>query len=818
MDKKRQHICPYRTYIYKTKRHQRSHEYLIIAGFKSKKMQNLVKVKFIAALLFVTAMVYGQSENSLWYQQEAERWNQCLPVGNGWLGAMTDGGINKETIYLNEETIWSGAPYFKETPDMLAHVPEYRELWLAGKYAEAEALAKKYMSIPNDARYGSFRPLGKLFLTNNNASSPISNYKRELDFAEATAKVNYTSDGVNYSKRLYASNPDSVIILHLSADKPGQINYTIALERQYRASTKTVGNNTLQMNGHTEHGSLKFSSLLKVNTTSGSVSSKDGKLMIKGADEATIYITAASTYRYKEPLTKCESIMARVENRKETDILADHKADFGMYYNRVELNIASSTTDNKSHLPTDERLKAFRQKNAEDVGFSALYFNYGRYLLISSSREGTLAANLQGIWNPLYNPPWFSDYTMDINIEMNYWLSEPCNLSELSYPMFELIDNIKPYGRKAAKARYNCRGFVSGIRTSPWYNSELRSATFGVWQEGAAWAFQQMWEHYQYTGDEVFLKERLYPTLKEITEFYYDFQIKDPNTGWWVTGPAYSPENKYIIPNTDPSKKRQVGSLSMGPTMANQVINDIFHQYIKASETLGVDKAFRKQIENRLEDLPQNQIGSKGQLQEWLVDFKEAEPGHRHMSHLYGLSPSNQITLRGTPELATAAKRTIELRKQNGGGWTGWSSAWMVNIWTRLEEGDKAYAQVKEHLQRWTYDNLFDLHPRGSNSVFQIDGNFGTTNGIVSMLLTSHAGEVQLLPALPSAYNNGSVSGLRARGGLTLDIQWKNNQLTTATVKADRTGTYIFRYGDDTLNKKIKTGQEVTLTAKDFNQ
>ena len=805
-------------------------------------MKNNIKLSILILFaVVITAEVKSQSENVLWYEQPAEFWHQSLPLGNGWLGAMVKGGIQQDTIYLNEETIWSGGKYFKSTPQMREKIPEFRELWFAGKYAEAEALAKKYMTIRNDVRYGSYRPLGNLILTAKGINGEVSNYRRELNIAEAVANTTYKYDGVTYNRKIYVSNPDSVIVVHLLADKSGKINYNVSLQRDLRSNTRAIDDNTLQMEGYTEHGNIKFYSLLKVVVQSGTISAEGNSLEIKGADKATIYITASSNYRNIDPLSKCKSIMASARRKNESTIFENHKKDYQKFYNRVNLHLESSASllsqsntgsNLLSSLPTDRRLRLLREgteEMAEDIGLMALFFNYGRYLLISSSREGTLPAFLQGIWNPLYNPPWFSDYTINVNTQMNYWLTEPCNLSELSYPLFDLIDSVKIQGRMAAKDRYGCRGFVLSSRTTPWYSSELRSGTYGVWQEGAAWLFQQMWDHYKFSGDLEFLKDRVYPTLKELAEFYYDYQVKDPQTGWWVTGPAYSPENMYIFPNSNidqsslqgdniSSQNKHFGSLSMGPTMANQMVQDIFDEFIEASEELGLDEKFRAEIIERRKYLPPMQIGKNGQLQEWLRDFDDAYPGHRHMSHLYGLSPSNQITPRTTPELSKAAIKTIELRKENGGGWTGWSSAWMTNFWTRLEDGNKAYYQLKDQLQKCTYDNLFDLHPKGDNtSVFQIDGNFGAANAIANMLLASHTDEIHLLPALPDAFKTGQVEGLRAKGGLTLDIKWKDGKLQSAIVKADRAGKFAFRYGDNDITKTMTPFQDVNLYLSDFN-
>ncbi|MBL9208249.1 MAG: glycoside hydrolase family 95 protein [Opitutaceae bacterium] len=754
-----------------------------------------------AVLLALSVDAFGAPTDRLWYIAPAANWNEALPIGNGRLGAMHFGTVGRERLALNEDSIWSGEHYYSPTPSMRENLPEVRRLLLSGDYRGAHALAERHLALPNDPRYGHYQPLADLWIDFPGAE-PVLDYRRELDLESALSKVSYRQDGVTFMREVLASAPDQVIAVRLTADRPGRITCDVALSREKDAIITSDAANRIVLSGSTPFGGVRFAVVLEARTEGGTIRKEGERLRIERADSVVLVLGAQSTFRRPDPLAIASAEVGRAAAKRWDEIERAHGADFQSLFRRVTLDLGSTPP---APRPTDERLRLVRA-GASDPALEALLFQYGRYLLISSSRSGTLPANLQGIWNDSYKPSWFGDYTININTEMNYWPAEPANLAELTEPLFTLIEKLRPVGRLAARDRYGCRGWVLSTRTAPWATSELRGTPNLLFNDAAAWLSLHLWEHYQFAPDRTFLRDRVYPVLRESAEFYLDFLVAEPSHGWLVAGPATSPENTFKAPDGYKS------ALSMGPTMSQQIVRELFTAVLAAGEVLGGDDAFRGVVRDKLAQLAPMQIGRRGQLQEWLQDFDEIEPQHRHVSHLFGLHPGTQISPNRTPELAAAARRSLELR---GDGGTGWSKAWKINFWARLLDGDHAEKMVRELLAVSTLPNLFNSHPP-----FQIDGNFGATAGIAEMLLQSHLEAVHLLPALPSAWATGSVSGLRARGGLMVDIKWADGHLTLATLRATSVERVrvLVRYGPHERMVEVTKGEPVIITLKTFEE
>ena len=725
------------------------------------------------ALLLFTAAANAQPE--LWYKQPAAKWEEALPVGNGRLGAMVRGSIRQELLQLNESSVWSGHPYFIEKPEMRENLPRLREFLFAGNYVAAEALAQRTMTIPPDPRYGAYKPLGDLKITFDLPAAEPTAYRRSLDLDTATALTTFTLDGVTYTRHVFASAPAQLLVVRLTASRPGALSLHIGLSREKEAKTTSPAPGQLLLSGQCDNGGVSFHALLRALPTGGAMTLDNGELNILRADAVTLLLAANTTYRLADPVAQSETQLAAAPAFDR--LLTAHLADYRAWFRRATIQLDGP---DRSALPTDERLKRVIAGES-DPALAALYFQYGRYLLISSSRPGGLPANLQGIWNPLFSPPWFSDFTININAQMNYWLAGPGNLAELQQPLFDLTESLREPGRRAARDRFGARGFALSTRTNVWGNTDLRGASGLLWYDSAAWLALHFWDAYRFSGDREFLRARAWPVLREAAEFYFDTLAEDPRTQHLVTGPSASPENTFLAAGGAKA------AVVMGPTMSMEIVRALFDACLKTEDILHADPAFREQVASRLQRLAPLRTGSKGQLLEWPEEFTESDPHHRHVSHLFALHPGTQITPRGTPDLASAVRKTLELRGDAG---TGWSTAWKINFWARLGDGNRAHDLLQRLLGTSTLPNLFDTHPP-----FQIDGNFGGAAGIVEMLLQSHTAEIELLPALPTAWPSGKATGLRARGGYTLEIEWSAGRLRRARIQSSLGGAARIRYG-----------------------
>lgn len=782
-----------------------------------------IKEFLISLFLILSISSCANSENTdkvnsnlkLWYNQPAEKWIEALPIGNGRLGAMVFGRITKERIQLNEESLWAGAQINNNNPGASKHLKEIQQLLLAGESSKARKLGDNYL-LGTPPRIRSYQTLGDLILDFNIDQDSVSNYRRELDLSTGISSVSYNHGGATFSRKVFASAVNNIIVIHLSSDKGSQINFRVSLEREIDAEVKVVSNNTLMMTGQIvdkdqpERGPLgkhmKFSSVLKVLNDGGKLSSNKDNLIVENADEVTLILTAATDYnidilnfdRSINPAEVCNGILGNAVVNSYGYLEERHIADHSAIFNRVEMNLG---IDSNKNIPTDIRLQKMKDGN-EDAGLIALYFQYGRYLLMGSSRyPGVLPANLQGIWNEHIDAPWGSDYHTNINLQMNYWPAEVCNIPETVAPLTKYFTGLLVPGRITAREMYNARGWTMHHVSDPFGRTGLMDGIgWGTSPLAGAWMSLTFWRHYQFTQDEEYLREKAYPIMKEASQFILDFLIED-GKGHLVTVPSISPENMYINPMLGKNAR-----ITYAATIDIQIIIELFNGCIESATILETDSKLVSQMKNVMKKLPPVLIGKDGTIREWIEDYEEAEPGHRHMSHLFGLHPGTQITT-DTPELFDAAKNTITKRLANGGGHTGWSRAWMVNFYARLLDSESAYEHLLALLRKSTLPNLFDSHPP-----FQIDGNFGGTAGIAEMLLQSHNNEIQVLPAIPKVWQEGFMKGLKARGNFTVDIYWSEGELTKLMVHSNSGGVCKIKYKNKVIQLSTEAGKEYSFS------
>jgi len=766
------------------------------------------------------ASLFAEEQNPwrLWYRLPAERWLDSLPLGNGRLGAMIFGGIQHEILALNESTVWSGSPNASNVnPTARMYLGVARQLLFEGKYAEANALCDRHLS-GSEGSYGTHLPLAKLKINQSGfVAADVTAYQRSLDLRNALANVEFTVAGIRFAREAFISNPDQILVVRFTADLPGQLSLTITLDSgDLPGETVATGKNQLVLTGRSwekKHSDgtvgVIFQTSVQTMADGGSVGGNNSCLEVKHANTLTLLIAANTSYKEADYAGLCESQIQAAMSLGYENLRARHISDHRRLFERIKIDLGG---EREALQPTDARLSALRA-GANDPNLYALFFQYGRYLLIAGSRENSpLAMNLQGIWNDnlAANMGWTCDFHLDINTQQNYWPSEVCNLSECAEPLFKLIELLSHHGQTTAKNMYGARGWVCHVYTNAWgFTAPGSGLGWGPFMAGGVWAASHLWEHYLFGRDRAFLEKRAYPVLKRAAEFFLDYMVEDPKHHWLVTGPSVSPENVFLSPDG------QRCSVSMGPTCDRELVYGLFSSCIEAASILSIDAEFRDTLRAARGKLPPIQIGKHGQIQEWLEDFEEAEPNHRHTSHLLALFPLDQIIPEKTLELAKAARVTIERRaKQKNWEDVEWTRVNMMHFFARLADGEAAREQLLGLLSKDTERNLMTFSRAGvagaEENIFAIDGNTGGSSGIAEMLLQSHD-DIHLLPALPKEWADGSISGLRARGGFELDIRWKAGTLKSAVIYSDRAEKRTVRYGSRFQEFEFKAGQALHL-------
>ena len=799
-------------------------------------IESKVSTKILLLLFLLWQHAIGQEKGlRLWYDKPAAVWEEALPLGNGRIGAIVFGNPTEELIQLNESSLWSGGPGKHTNPSALVALSDIRGAVNNGDYKTASALWKQNAQGPYTQCY---LPMADLHLKMD-IESHVEHYYRDLDISSAVSNVMFESVGVRYTRTSFISYPDQVMVIKLDADRKGALHFEVGLNSLLRYRTESVEGNQLILKGkapsyvatrkyepeqivYDDSDGMTFEVHVKAMLNDGNLMVSDSSLVVRGATSVILYLSAATSFNGfdqspvidgKNPAITASEHLDKAVEKGYLSLKNNHEEDYKNLFDRVQLNLGNKPVRNKE-IPTNEQLGVFGKEDS-DQRLVVLYYQFGRYLAIASSRQGGRPANLQGLWNRHIQPPWRSNYTTNINTEMNYWLTETSNLAECHEPLLDYLQHLAVHGSHTAKINYGIdRGWVMHHNTDGWaqtsptgnFNKDLQtsSARWSCWPMGGIWLSQHLWEHYAFNGDLEYLKNKAYPIMKGAAEFALAWLQQDSETKYLVTNPSTSPENAFIY--LDKTGNKQTGEISKASTMDMSMIWDLFSNCIQTCEILDVDEDFRSRLDKARAHLYPLKVGAKGQLQEWFTDFEENEPEHRHVSHLFGLHPGRQILPRYTSELASAAKRTLQLR---GDGGTGWAMAWKINFWARLEDGNHAYAILKNGLKHvdatdvvmkggGTYYNLFDAHPP-----FQIDGNFGGTAGITEMLLQSHSGEIFLLPALPDQWKNGYVKGLKARGGFTMDMEWEDGRLKTARIHSSLGGICRIRAGVDFKSEDI---------------
>jgi alpha-L-fucosidase 2 len=810
-----------------------------------------MKRPILTLLLLLTILRASSQDYKLWYKNPAREWEEALPLGNGRLGAMVYGGINLECISLNEETIWgfNSKPAYAD-PNNRYLLDAKRKLIFEGKYKEAKKLQLADLTIPEDKKLplqaikgmltgaDTYKPLADLFLNFGSTEIIPSDYRRELSLDKAVSTVTYKVGDVTYKREVFASNPDQVIVIRISADRPKKVNFSSQMTRKtdikddtyrydpgveprffnevgtYPTIIKNLGAGYFSFSGQTFPKGVKFNAHFKLKLKGGKSTSIPSGFRVEDADEAIIYITAATDFYGTDPNLEAKKYMDKVAAKPYDDLLSAHLKDYQNLYRSVDFELDKNNY--MATLPTDKRVLAYqlgvkdtrvKKGTPRDNDLYAIYYQFGRYLMIANSRKGTLPPALQGLWNNSLLPPWRGHHTTDINVQMNYWPAEVANLSESHEVLLDFLSKHIATAKDATNKTYGTRGLVIFGMTQWGFPSSFNEGFLDF----AGWAAQHYWNHYEYTLNKDFLRNQAYPFMKEAALFYLDNLVEYPGRGYLVAGPETSPENHFISPQDN----NTLVDLSMGTTMSRAIIYELFTNYIKASEILGVDEDLRKDFIKSRSKLSPYQIGKYGQLQEWLEDFEENDLGHRHLSHLYPIYPGTEITKTNNPILFEAARKSMLRRLENGSGWTGWSRAWMICLAARFKDADLAQQQLESMIAQTTYYNLFDTHPRnaGNTSCFQIDGNMGAVAGISEMLMQSHNGYIDILPAKPANWGNGHVKGLIARGGFKIDIEWKLGELTSVRVESQLGGKCTIKSGDKIITLETQRGDIFNFNA-----